>query len=165
MKAVLDTNVLVSAALSLRDQRSGRAQWLVEIALIAQRRFEHVTSEALMHELRDVLTRPGMLEEDIAVRFAAAVSAASTFVRVHNVPMGCRDPNDDKVIETAMNGDVDFVVSEDADVHAPRASYAIAKTGIGIRGRPIRVVSLHGFVAELTGVPRFSPLVVEAPAA
>jgi uncharacterized protein len=166
VKVVLDTNVLVSAALSFRNERWSRARWLFEVALVAQHRFEHVTSEPLMHELRDVLSRPEMLGASLADQFAEAVSAASTFVRVHNVPMGCRDPDDDKVIETAMNADADFVVSNDADVHEPRAWYAIAKTGVGIRRRPIRVVSLDAFVDELHGVePRFSPLVVATLAA
>jgi putative PIN family toxin of toxin-antitoxin system len=163
MKVVLDTNVFVAAALSLRNERWSRARWLVQVALVAQRRFEHVTSEPLIHELRRVLIRPWMLDESTADRFVDVVWKASSFVRVHNVPMGCRDPDDDKVIETAMNADTDFIVSNDADVHDPRARYAIAKTGIGIRKRPIRVVSLDAFVEELHGVrPRFSPLVIAA---
>jgi putative PIN family toxin of toxin-antitoxin system len=166
MKAVLDTNVLVSAALTAQSERWGRARWLVEVALLAHRRFEHVTSEPMMHELRAVLLRPGMLDERSADRFVESIAAASSFVRVHDVPMGCRDGDDDKVIETAMNADADMIVSDDADLHDPAAWRAIAKTGIGIRRRPIRVMTLDAFVAELSGIaPRFSPLVLATLAA
>jgi hypothetical protein len=58
-----------------------------------------------------------------------------------------------------MNGNVDFIVSEDADLHDLSARRAIAKVGIGIRARPIRVITLRELVAELEGTPRFSPLI------
>lgn len=159
MKAVLDTNVLFSAALAQRDERRGLARWVVDVALIGQRRFEHVTSDLLLNELQRVLSRPGMLTPERAARFVAKILEESTVIRIHGVPMGVRDPDDDKVVETAMNGDVDFVVSEDADLHDRSARRAIAKVGIGIRARPIRVITLREFVAELEGIPRFSPLV------
>jgi putative PIN family toxin of toxin-antitoxin system len=165
MTAVLDTNILVSAALASAKDRWSRARWLVKVAFLAQRRFEHMTSEPMMRELRAVLARPEMLHGSNVDCFADAIAGMSTFVDVYNVPMGCRDPDDDKVIETAMNANADFVVSNDADVHAPSAQYAIAKTGIGIRSRPIRVVTLDEFVAELAGTPRFSPLILEVLAA
>jgi putative PIN family toxin of toxin-antitoxin system len=40
---------------------------------------------------------------------------SSTIVRIHDVPMGCRDPRDDKVIETALNANADVIVSRDHD--------------------------------------------------
>jgi len=158
MRVVLDTNVFVSAALAQREERMGRARWVVEVAFLGQRRFEHVTSHRLMQELRDVLGRPGMLGADEAEAFADAIMERSTVVDISGVPMGVRDPRDDKVVETAMNGDVDFVVSEDADLHDLSARRAIAKVGIGIRARPIRVITLRELIAELEGIPRFSPL-------
>jgi putative PIN family toxin of toxin-antitoxin system len=159
VKAVLDTNVLFSAALAQRDERRGLARWVVDVALIAQRRFQHVTSDLLMNELQRVLSRPGMLDSQGAADFVDNILDVSTLVRVRGIAMGVRDPNDDKVIETAMNGDVDFVVSEDADLHDLSARRAIAKVGIGIRARPIRVITLRELVAELEGTPRYSPLI------
>jgi len=159
MKVLLDTNILVSAALAERDERGGLARWVIDVALLGQRRFEHVTSHRLVQELRDVLNRPRMLRAGHARRFVETIVQNSTIVDIHGLPMGVRDRNDDKVVETAMNGDVDFVVSEDADLHDLSARRAIAKVGIGIRARPIRVITLRELVAEIEGTPRFSPLI------
>lgn len=159
MKVLLDTNVLVSAALAERDERGGLARWVIDVALVGQRRFDHVTSHRLMQELRDVLDRPGMLPRGHLGRFVDKILEHSTIVEIHGLPMGVRDPKDDKVVETAMNGDVDFVVSEDADLHDLSARRAIAKVGIGIRARPIRVITLRELVAELEGTPKLSPLI------
>jgi putative PIN family toxin of toxin-antitoxin system len=160
MKVLLDTNVLVSAFLAQRDERPGRARWVVEVAFLGQRRFEHVTSHRLIQELRDVLARrPSMIDARHAKRFVHEIVEKSTIVDISGVPMGVRDRSDDKVVETAMNGDVDFVVSEDADLHDLSARRAIAKVGIGIRARPIRVITVRELVAELEGTPRFSPLI------
>ena len=79
--------------------------------------------------------------------------------------MGVRDWRDDKVVETAMNANVDAIVSQDLDLHDMRARYSIAKTGIGIRSRPIAVWNVGTFLAVLDGSPRFSPLVVATLAA
>ena len=159
MKAVLDTNVLVFAALAERDERWPLARWVVDIALLGQHRFEHVTSDLLLLELEAVLSRRGMLDPQRGKKFVDKVLQGSTLVYVHGVSMGVRDRKDDKVVETAMNGNVDFVVSEDADLHDLSARRAIGKVGIGIRARPIRVITLREVVAELEGTPRISPLV------
>jgi putative PIN family toxin of toxin-antitoxin system len=159
MKVLLDTNILVSAALAERDERGGLARWVIDVALLGQRRFEHVTSHRLMQELRDVLNRPRMLSAKHTRRFVEKIVENATIVDIHGLPMGVRDRKDDKVVETAMNGDVDFVVSEDADLHDLSARRAIAKVGIGIRARPIRVITLREFVPELEGNPRLSPLI------
>ena len=75
--------------------------------------------------------------------------------------MGCRDPRDDKVLETAMNANAEFVVARDRDLHDARARYSIEKVGPGIRSRPIRVVGVRAFVEALEA-PDFSALVCAA---
>ena len=40
MEVVLDTNVLVAAAISWYEQRPLAARWLIEVALIGQQRYE-----------------------------------------------------------------------------------------------------------------------------
>ena len=74
--------------------------------------------------------------------------------------MGGRDPKDYKVVETALNANADCIVTRDSDLFDPRASYGIGKVGLGIRNRPIRVVSLAAFVAEVSRGSEFSPLVI-----
>lgn len=158
MRALIDANVLVSALLTRRAGKTSLVEWLVFVALIRQRRFELVTSDPLVREVRKVLLRPGVTEFD-ADRYLASVTRYATFVAIFGVPMGCPDPDDDMVLETALNANVDAIVSRDADLFHPRSLQTIQKTGIGIRERPIRVLGVREFVDELTGVPRFSPLV------
>jgi len=162
VKVVLDTSVLVAAAIAWYEERSAESRWLVEVAWMGQRRYENVTSEPLMFELRSALERNSRVGRDFAEAFVLAVGAESTFIPIYDVPMGARDPRDDKVIETAMNANADAIVSEDNDLHDLRARRAIEKTGIGIRDRPIQVWKTRTLVAALSGRPRFSPLVLPA---
>lgn len=160
MTALLDTNVLVSAAIATADERRSAVRWAVEVALVQQRRFEHVTSGPMLHELRIALERRADIQESQVHSFVDLLAEHSTVIPIYRLPMGSPDPGDDKVIETALNGNVDFLVSEDADLHDLRSQRSLLKTGIGIRERPIRVVRLDAFVAELAGTPPYSPLVV-----
>jgi putative PIN family toxin of toxin-antitoxin system len=162
MRVVLDTNVLVRAAIAWSEERPSRNRWLVEVALIAQRRYENVTSDPLMYELRSALQRIPRVDPAFVEEFLDALSSVSTFVTIYHVPMGVRDPRDDKVVETAMNANVDAIVSEDDDLHDVNARRAIAKTGIGIRERPIDVWKAQNLLEALSDRPRFSPLVVPA---
>jgi predicted nucleic acid-binding protein len=56
--AVLDTNVLISAAIAIaHGQVSTPAQQLFEAAFLRPRNFANVTSAPLLQELEDVLNR------------------------------------------------------------------------------------------------------------
>lgn len=159
MRALIDANIIVSAALAKRDERSSLTQWLVSVALVAQRRFQLVTSYPLIDEIHGVLLRRGF-DETFCAEFIGALTEHAQFVRIYGLPMGCPDPGDDKVLETALNANADVIVSRDGDLFHPRSLWAIQKTGIGIRSRPIRVASVRQFVDELNGGARFSPLIV-----
>ena len=156
MKAVLDTNILVAAALGRSRDRWARARWLVDVGLVGQRRFEHVTSSPIIEELRSVLLRPGMVEQRFADALRETLLLHSTVVRIHGVPMGCRDPGDDKIVETALAGGAGVIVSDDRDLLDFDMSHVLDSLG---RTARIAVVSLDDFVAQLHEGPRFSPLV------
>lgn len=149
MKAVVDTAVLVSAALAIQADIQSNSRRLLERA--AERPlFELITSEPLLRELADVLARKRIgLEPMQALEFVALVAGVASIVEIRGLSMGCRDPRDDKVIETALNANADFVVARDRDLHDPRARYALEKVGPGIRSRPIRVVGVSAFLAQL----------------
>lgn len=164
MRVLIDANILVSAELTRLAEKTSIVQWLVFVALLQQRRFELVASDPLLREVRAVLIRRGAPERTTDA-YVDSLAGIATFVRIYGVPMGCPDPDDDKVLETAMNANADVIVSRDSDLFHPRSLWPIQKTGIGIRDRPIRVLSVREFVDELTGVPRFSPLVATALAA
>ncbi|HEV2740653.1 MAG TPA: putative toxin-antitoxin system toxin component, PIN family [Candidatus Elarobacter sp.] len=160
MKAVVDTAVLVSAALAIAANNAAHSRSLTERGLSGDS-FELVTSEPMLRELSDVLSRPRLgLSAEQAIAFVERVTAAATFVEIRGLAMGCRDPRDDKVLETALNANSDFVVARDRDLHDARARYSIEKVGIGIRSRPIRVVGVTAFLNALDG-PDFSALIAE----
>lgn len=160
MKALLDTNILVRAAIATAGERPSAVRWLIEIALVQQGRFEHVTSGPMLHELRMVLERRPDFPASYVEPFIDVLAQRSTIIPIYRLPMGSPDRDDDKVIETAINGNVDFLVSDDAHLHDLRSQRSLLKTGIGIRQRPIRVVRFDAFLAELAGTPPYSPLVV-----
>lgn len=161
MKAVVDTAVLVSAALAIAADNNAHSRLLVERGLSGDS-FELVTSEPMLRELSDVLSRPRFdFSADQVIAFVERVTAAAAFVDIRGLAMGCRDPRDDKVLETAMNANANFVVARDRDLHDARARYSIEKVGIGIRSRPIRVVGVRAFLDALDG-PAFSALIAAA---
>ncbi len=163
--AVLDTNVIVSAALAMDEGKRTAPRALVEEQLFFRQSFLSITSEPLLYELHDVLSRRrhGLSVRTVR-RFVDRFTLSSAIVRTYNISMGGRDRKDDKVIETALNANADVIVSGDRDLYDPRAVYGIAKTGAGIRQRPIRVVEVRAFLIELRSGPRFSPLVLAASA-
>ena len=158
MKVVIDTGVFVSAALSIAARNATPSRELVEAALTGER-YEVVTSEMMLLELADVLSRPRIgLVAEFAAAFIERIASVATIVVIRGLAMGCRDPRDDKVLETALNANVDFIVARDRDLHEPRSRYSIEKVGPGIRDRPIRVVSVNAFIEALRG-PDFSAFV------
>ncbi|HYD69393.1 putative toxin-antitoxin system toxin component, PIN family [Azospirillum sp.] len=111
MRIVLDTNVIVAA---LRSQSGAAQSWLVAAL---RRRFELLASPAIFLEYEDVLKR----EEQLAAvgldhqgvdRFLAGLAAVIVPVEVSFFwrPQ-LKDPADEMVLETAINGRADFLVT------------------------------------------------------
>jgi putative PIN family toxin of toxin-antitoxin system len=160
MKAVIDTAVLVSAALAIVADSNTHSRLLVE-RMLEDDSLELVTSEPMLRELSDVLSRSRFgLSAEYVISFAARFVSAARFVTIRGIAMGCRDPRDDKVLETALNANADFLVTRDRDLYDPRARYSIEKVGPGIRNRSIRVVGVRTFLEALNG-PDFSALIAE----
>lgn len=161
MKAVIDTAVLVSAALAIVADSNTHSRLLVE-RMLEDDSLELVTSEPMLRELSDVLSRPRFdLSAEQIVSFGARFASGATLVTIRGIAMGCRDPRDDKVLETALNANADFLVTRDHDLYDPRARYSIEKVGPGIRNRSIRVVGVRTVLEALNG-PDFSALIAEA---
>jgi uncharacterized protein len=142
MRAVVDSNVWVSA---LVNPAGAPAQVLA--ALRAQR-FELVLSEPLLTELADVLRRPRFARRFAVTPEMTAALLAVLRARAHRVELAgtvrvCRDPNDDMVIETALTGHADALVSRDDDLkRSPEVAAALAERGI-------RVLSVQRFLDAL----------------
>lgn len=112
MLAVIDTNVLLSALLRGRGARP-----ILE-ALIA-RRFRLLISETLLEELASVLSRPEWLKligADDCRDFLTTIREAATMVRSKGRVTVCRDPEDNAVLECALAGQADFIVTGDKDL-------------------------------------------------
>ncbi len=115
MRLVLDTNVLVSAALNRTGTpRRLLNRWLIEAA------YELVVSAQLLDELDDVLHRPkfaSLISKDEA---SALVAKLRTDAAVAEDPIDppalVRDPDDDFLIAMAVVAEATALVSGDQDL-------------------------------------------------
>ena len=105
-RAVVDTNVLISAALRVEGQPR-RVRDVI-------RRCNGVLlfSDETSRELRSRLRRPKFdryVSQTIRAVYLALLMALSKWVSITNAKLGCRDPDDDKFLETALMGDADCI--------------------------------------------------------
>lgn len=149
VRAVVDNNVWVSAALKPRGL-PGQI-----LSAYREDRFTLLVSEPLLAELAEVLGRPkfatrGISSED-AHELLALLQSAGERVSVTGTLMVCRDPDDDVVIETAIEGKADVLVSGDHDLtQMAEVAEHLARAGI-------RVLTVRQFLQELNepeGAPR-----------
>ena len=111
VRIVLDTNILVSGLLY-----SGKPRQLIDLAVHGK--IEIVSSTEMIEELRDVLSRAkfslGKEEQakmvDFVVRLSHITILKSKFKVIKN------DPDDDMVINTAYDGEAEYIVSGDRAV-------------------------------------------------
>ena len=141
-RAVVDTNVWVSAVLNPAGPPAA------VLDAFTSGRFVLVTSEPLLDEVRRVLGRPRLVR-----RYQidpAEVEELVGLLRMRAVlvfPPGhlrlCRDPDDDVVIETAVIGGADAVVTRDDDLKgASEVVSFLSELGIP-------VYSVRQFLAEM----------------
>jgi putative PIN family toxin of toxin-antitoxin system len=150
MRAVVDTNVWVRAFLNAAGSAGRVATALLEGS------FTLVTSEPLLEELADVLTRPRVRrkhgrDDALIAAFVTALREGGELVLPAGTVQVCRDPDDNVLIETAQLGETDVLVSEDQDLHAieVREHLAAAK---------IRVLTVAAFLAVVeSSVPTEDP--------
>jgi len=113
MRVVLDTNVLVSAALKQQSTPALAAH-------LAEEQGTLLKSGATEQQLFEVIARPylvTLIKPDTRAWLRALMSAAE-LVTVTERIAACRDPTDDKFLELAVNGHADLIVSGDADLLA-----------------------------------------------
>jgi putative PIN family toxin of toxin-antitoxin system len=113
MRVVLDTNVLISAALKEKSM-PGMA------ALGVERRGILLKSLATEQQLFEVLVRPyfDSLIDPEARAWLKKLMAAAELVTISERIAACRDPTDDKFLELAVNGHADLIVTGDSDLIA-----------------------------------------------
>lgn len=113
-RVVVDTNLLVSR-LILPHSISAQVVSRLELNAIL------LFSDATMNELADVLSRP-KFDQYVTLadreRFVLDLCNIVEFVPIIQLVRECRDPNDDKILEVALNGRADVVITGGADLLA-----------------------------------------------
>ena len=108
LRAVLDTNVLISAIIS-----DGKPRELLKKGTANQ--FSIVTSNLILKELITVLRRPKFkTPEDEIQKIIIALLRSSEVIKVKSKFTEVKeDPKDDMIINTAYDGRADVIVSGD----------------------------------------------------
>ena len=139
-RVVLDSPVLISAALQPR----GLPRAAVEA--VREARGVLLFSDETLEELRTWLMRPKFdryVSRAGRLVFIARIEAVSEAVAITGARLGCRDPDDDKLLETALLGGADALVTGDGDL-LDMAS-----------GQPVPILTPRAFLDALgTGRPR-----------
>ncbi len=109
MRVVLDTNVLVAAVLT-------RATCRQVVATVADQHIG-VISQFIVDEFERALEKMGRRALPDAARIRILVSNQFEVLNPTDLPETvCRDPDDDRVLATAVTGQADYIVTGDADL-------------------------------------------------
>ena len=115
-RVVCDTNVLISAAIV----PSGKPRRVVELVRSNGRLL--ICADAIV-ELATRLARPKFdryLSHEARQSFLDGLVSVAEIVPVSGTLHVCRDPDDDKILETAIEGKADCLVTGDKDLLALR---------------------------------------------
>ncbi len=106
LRVVLDTNVVVSGLL----HQKGAPASILDAATSKQ--FRCYISESLLDEYREVLTRAYLeLDRHRAARFIGDLREVAIFVVPRRKVAVARDPDDDRVLECALEARADFIAT------------------------------------------------------
>ena len=112
-RVVLDASVLISALL----QPKGPPRRAVETVRVGGGRL--LFSDETYDEVRTRVLRPKFdryVDRDLREAFVRQLMPVSEWVAITGAAMGCRDSKDDKVLETALIGRADAIVTGDEDL-------------------------------------------------
>lgn len=112
-RAVLDTNVLISAVLG----PAGPPRKVIDA--VRRENGELIFSDETFNELQTRIWRPkfdSYVSRESRAIYLAQLKTVSAWVSIAGAKMGCRDPDDDMFLETALIGDADCLVTGDGDL-------------------------------------------------
>ena len=136
MRAVIDTNVVVSGMIRARGA-PGQI-----LRALGDRRFVPVVSLPILEELAAILARPWLqgkygIDESDVQNFFRLLALRCELVEPTSEIHRCRDPHDNMFLEAAVDGSADRLVTGDADLLAIGALESV------------RIVTPADFVGEL----------------
>ncbi len=106
LRVVLDTNVVVSGLL----HQKGAPAAILDAATSKQ--YRCYISESLLDEYQEVLARDYLgLDQRRATRFIGALREVAIFVVPRKKVVIARDPDDDRVMECALEAGADYIVT------------------------------------------------------
>jgi putative PIN family toxin of toxin-antitoxin system len=128
MRIVLDTNQLVRALARPPALATFVMAW-------ASERFTVVCSEELLDEYEHVLSRAyiyQLIYPESLRAFRDYLVDAIELIELETYPAICRDPDDDKVIATAIQSQADYLLTADEDILAPDVNHLLQQAGIQV---------------------------------
>jgi putative PIN family toxin of toxin-antitoxin system len=110
MRVVIDTNVVVSAALKDRDPET------VILFVAGHPDFEWIVSASVLEEYKEVLARPKFgLPAALLRKWHAIFEVLTTTVEVNVEIDFPRDKKDEKFLECALAGEAKYLITGDKD--------------------------------------------------
>lgn len=128
MRITLDTNQLVRALMRPPELATFMMAW-------DSRRFKVIASSQLIDEYKQVLVYPEVAEKVFPELLRIFHSHLVKEIELVDIPAAikiCRDPDDDKVITTALFGMVDYLVTADDDLRTAEIAQILNDAGITI---------------------------------
>jgi putative PIN family toxin of toxin-antitoxin system len=117
LKVVIDTSIWIRILLGGRLTLPVLEAWQNGL-------FQSVSSEPLLAELSEVWQRPRLkkhIEEQDAQDLLEQIRHRSVMVELVTTPPRCRDPQDEPVLATAIDGKADVIVTGDSDMRSDDA--------------------------------------------
>jgi hypothetical protein len=128
VRVTLDTNQLLRALMRPPQLATFVMAW-------EARRFDVVASAELMAEYDRVLADPSiaaLIYPELLRSFRHRLEVVIELVQLPEILRLCRDPDDDKVLATAIHGSVDYLVTADEDLRTPEILELLRQAGIGV---------------------------------
>ena len=80
------------------------------VLLFSQETFDELSTLLLRSKFDRYVSR------ESRTTYLYQIEAISEWVTIYGAILGCRDPDDDKLIETALNGEADYLITGDNDL-------------------------------------------------
>lgn len=110
MKVIIDTNVLVSAAIADRNPEA------IILFVISNPNFEWIVSQEILREYKEVISRPRLkLNQEQKQRWNNLIDVATSLIDVRVEIDFPRDRKDAKFLECTIAAEADFLITGDAD--------------------------------------------------